>query len=64
MNEKNALKKEMKIDFSEILQTEKIYTQIGDEYFEIVEGVEYTMPLSQAEQLEAMEYQGDDNGSN
>ena len=43
---------------------EKIYIKIDDEYLEIVDGVEYEIPLNQAKELGFDDNsEGDDDGS-
>jgi len=43
-------------------QEEKIYIKVDEEYFEIVDGVEYEIPLNQAKELGFNEdSEGDDN---
>ncbi len=45
-------------------QEEKIYIKIDDEYLEIVDGVEYEVPLEQAIEMGFDEdSEGDDDGS-
>lgn len=45
-------------------QEEKIYIKIDDEYLEIVDGVEYEVPLEQAIEMGFEEdSEGDDDGS-
>lgn len=45
-------------------QEQKIYIKIDDEYLEIVDGVEYEIPLNQAKELGFDENsEGDDDGS-
>jgi len=53
----SSMKKEEK-------QEEKIYIKIDDEYLEIVDGVEYEVPLEQAIEMGFEEdSEGDDDGS-